>query len=453
MLARLTPFLLFTFALSQLPLGKVEAKPSAVAWQQTRNSVSQRNGVWVWNRSEGGNSLEMTIRGEVEFNDDSTEVKTLSPGGSLELKERRAGVDRRLEIKPGSSGGLNVSYFVNGSSQPFDAEAKAWLAGVLTEAVTESGLNARPRAQKILRERGAGGLLDEIARLKSDHVKQLYVQELYSSGSLDARTAIKLTEIVARNMSSDHYKAQVLTGMPEGLLRDEAVCLAYLEAVSSIRSDHYQAETLLASLKSGNPSQQALLLALKGVGSISSDHYKNQVLLKVVGSNLTDAAVRSAYVEAAATVKSDHYRAEALSAALKRSRLAPEALTAALRAIGGMSSDHYKAQVLLGVDEHSLKDEAVRAAFVAAVATIGSDHYCAEVLAGLVSKSPGSKEALQAALKAAAGISSDHYKAELLLKLIGASSGDETIRTSLIEAARTIKSDQERGRVLSAIFR
>lgn len=453
MLARLTLILFFTSALSQPLVGQVEAKPGKVAWQQTRNSVSQRNGVWVWNQSEGGNSLELRIRGEVEFNHDSTEVKSLSSGGSLELKEKRGGVNRRIEIKPGSGGGLSISYFVDGQNQAYDAEAKAWLARILTEAVTESGLNAGPRAQKILHERGASGLLDEVSRLKSDHVKQLYIQELYKSGSLDARTAVRLTGMVAREMSSDHYKAQVLTGLPEQLLRDEAVRLAYLQAVGTIRSDHYQAEALSAGLKSGNLSQEALLLALKGVGGISSDHYKTQVLLKVVGSKLSDGAVRSAYAEAAATIKSDHYRAEALSAVLKRGQLSQEALPAALRAAGGMSSDHYKAQVLLCVSESSLKDEAVRSAFVEAVATIGSDHYCAEVLAGVVGKGASSKEALQAALKAAAGISSDHYKAELLLKLVWAGSGDETTRASLIEAARTIKSDQERGRVLSAIFK
>jgi hypothetical protein len=453
MLARLMLILFFAFALLQLPVEQVSAKPRNETWQQTRNSISERNGVWVWNRSEGGNSLELTIRGEVKFNDDSMEVKSLSSGGWLELKEKRGGVARQIEIKPSRDGGLSISYFVNGQNQPYDAEAKGWLARILTEAVTESGLNSGPRARKILREGGAGGLLDEVSRLKSDHVKQLYVQELYKCGSLDARTAVRLTGIVAREMSSDHYKAQVLTGLPEQLISDAAVRLAYLQTVASIRSDHYRAEALSAVLKPRQPSQEALLLALKGVSGISSDHYKTQVLLKVLASKLADGAVHAAYAEAATTIKSDHYRAEALSAVLKQGQLSQGALAAALRAAGGMSSDHYKAQVLLCVSESSLKDETVRSAFVEAVAAIGSDHYCAEVLAGVVGKGPSSKEALQAALKAAAGISSDHYKAELLLKLVWAGSRDESIRAALVEAARTIKSDQERGRVLSAVFR
>src|SRR5262245_8730866 len=91
---------------------------------------------------------------------------------------------RRFEIEAGSGGGLSVSYFVNGQSRPYDADAKAWFARVLDEAVTESGLNAGPRAQKILKERGADGLLDEISRLKSDHVKHLTFKSCSRAESL-----------------------------------------------------------------------------------------------------------------------------------------------------------------------------------------------------------------------------------------------------------------------------
>src|SRR5262249_605348 len=163
---------------------------------QSRNWISQRGDVWVWSRDENGNSLEMTVRGEVEFNDDYTEVKRCANGGSLEIRETRGGVRRRLEIEAGPGGGPGVAYFIDSQGRPDDGEAKAWFARVLDEAVTESGLNAGPRAQKILKERGANGLLDEISRFKSDHVKHLYFQELFRSGSLDAQTATRVLRIV-----------------------------------------------------------------------------------------------------------------------------------------------------------------------------------------------------------------------------------------------------------------
>ena len=375
--------LVFSFALSQATVGRVVANTGSVNAQQSRNWISQRGDVWVWNRDENGNSLELTVRGEVEFNDDYTEVKRISNGGSLEIRETRGGARRRLEIEPGPGGGLNVSYFLDGQSRPYDAEAKAWFARVLDEAVTESGLNAGPRAQKILKERGTGGLLDEISRLKSDHVKNLYFQELFKSGSIDARAATRVIGIAAREMSSDHYKAQVLGGLPDQVLRDESTRTAFLQAAGTIRSDHYRAQILLAGLKSGSLSKESLLLTLKGVGGISSDHYKTQVLLKVADGNLEDSAVRSAYVEAAATIGSDHYRSQALSSLLSKGANSKEALLVALKATAGMSSDHYKAQTLMKLAGERSNDETIRAALIEAARTIKSDYERGRVLSAI----------------------------------------------------------------------
>src|SRR5262245_26779748 len=189
MLIRFALVLVFTCVLSQATVSPAVARIGSVIPQQSRNWISQRGSVWVWNRDENGDSLEMSVRGEVEFNDDYTEVKRITDGGSLEIREARGGVRRRLEIEAGPGGGLRRSDFSKGQRRAYDADAKAWFARVLDEAVTESGLNSGPRAQKILMERGAGGVLDDIFRFKSDHVKHLYFQELFKSGRLDAGAA------------------------------------------------------------------------------------------------------------------------------------------------------------------------------------------------------------------------------------------------------------------------
>lgn len=444
MKVRLILLLVFICALSQaLTLGQ---------GRTSRNSISRDDGVWTWNWSEDGNSLELNVRGEVEFTDDYTGIKRLSPGGSVTIREKRDGLNRRLEIETGSGAGLVFSYFVNGQSQPYDATAKAWFTRVLTDAVTQSGLDAKPRAQRILKERGVGGLLDEISRLKNDHVKHLYFQELLESGSLDARTAPQVLSRASREMTSDHYKAQLLMKLPEHLHNDEAVRTAYLAAAASLRSDHYQAQALSVVLKRGNLSKEALLMAIKGAAGMTADHYKTQVLLKAAESPLDDSAVRAAYLETAATVRSDHYRAQALSAALSGANPSSEAVLMALKGAAPISSDHYKVQVLLKVAEGSLENDAIRSAYVETAATIDSDHYRSQALSVLLKKGAGSNEILLSAIRAT-GKMSDHYKAQLLIGVASAHAGDGTVRAALIEAARTIRSDHERGRVLSAIFK
>jgi hypothetical protein len=381
MLSRMTLILILAGALAQMLSGQrvVQAR---ILPSQSRNSVSQRGDVWKWERNKNGSALELTIRGEVEFNENPFEVKRLNPGGSFALKEKRGEVRRQIEIKPTTSG-LSISYFVDGRSQSYDAEAKAWLAGILAEAVTENGLNAAPRAQQILRDRGTSSLLDELARFKSEHVKQLYVQELYKSGGLDVSGAVRLVGLVAREMSSDHYKAQVLSGLPEQLLRDEAVRGAYQAAIKSVGSDYYQAEILSANLKAGQLSKESLLSVFNGAGVISSDHYKAQVLQSVTANSLADDALRSAFGAAVATVGSDFYRTEALAGLVRKGTLSQEVLATAAQATSGISSDHYKAEMLLKLVRASSNTEVARASLVEAARTIKSEQERGRVLSAI----------------------------------------------------------------------
>ena len=109
MLTRFTLVLIFACALSQATDGRATAKTGGVAIQQNRNSISQRGSVWMWNRDEDGVSLEMTVRGEVEFNDDYTEVKRVADGdhrlGSLSRAGAVGPVEQRRQFQGGFARG------------------------------------------------------------------------------------------------------------------------------------------------------------------------------------------------------------------------------------------------------------------------------------------------------------------------------------------------------------
>ena len=103
MLIRFALVLVFACAVSQATDSPAAANTGGVALQQNRNWISQRGNVWVWNRDDNGNSLEMTVRGEVEFNDDYTEVKRITDGGSLEIAQGVTDLaDERFVARSGS---------------------------------------------------------------------------------------------------------------------------------------------------------------------------------------------------------------------------------------------------------------------------------------------------------------------------------------------------------------
>jgi len=284
---------------------------------QNEKKISERNEEWTWRWSDNGVALEMRLRGKVEFNDDYTDVVGISPGGSLRIKDERGGKTRRIEITPSGDGRLNRAYSVDGEARPFDREAQDYFARFLNEATQQAGLDAGPRARRILSRRGASGLLDEISKVHSDYIKRIYFQELIKSGSLDAQTTRRLIDQVAREVTSDYEKTQTLVKLSEASLDKENWRASYIEATRSITSDYERKRALSALLTKGDLSREELLLAVKAATSISSDYEKAQVLIKVVGAASGDEAVRNAVIDATKTMNSDYERGRVVKATYK----------------------------------------------------------------------------------------------------------------------------------------
>ncbi|HEX5736623.1 MAG TPA: hypothetical protein VF131_27580 [Blastocatellia bacterium] len=340
---------------------------------QTEKRVSERDEQWNWQWRENNVSLELKLRGRVEFNDDYTDVVSISPGGSLRIKDERGGKTRRVEITPSGDGSLNRSYSVNGEARPFDREAQEYLARFLNEATQQAGLDAAPRARKILSSRGSSGLLDETSKLHSDYVKRIYFQELIKSGSLDAQSARRLIDQVARQVTSDYEKAQTLIRLAEAPLDRANWSAAYIEATRSITSDYERKRTLSALLSKGNLSRDELLLAIKAASEISSDYEKAETLIKVSQGPNNKNDWSAAYIEATLGISSDYEKARVLMTLLSKGNLSREELLLAVKSAAGMSSDYERARVLIKVTNAANGDEAVRNAVIDAARAMSSD--------------------------------------------------------------------------------
>ncbi len=346
----------------------------AASAQQRVRIVDENDNQWTWRWTDNGINLEMKVRGKVEFNDDYTDVARISPGGSLRIKDERGGTTRQIDITAASDGSLNRAYSVRGQARPYDSEAQAWLSRLLSEATRQAGLDAGPRARKILSRRGPAGLLDEVSNLYSDHVKKLYLEELIKSGSLDTQTARRMLAQIAREMSSDYEKAQTLIKVSEASLGRDNWRTAYLEATRSIHSDYERKRALTALFNKGDLNREELLLAIKAISEISSDYEKAESLIKFSQASNDKDSGRAAYLEATRSMHSDYERARALSALLNKRDLSREDLLLAVKSTAGMSSDYEKARVLTMVVSVSAGDEAVRNAVMDAAKTMSSDY-------------------------------------------------------------------------------
>ncbi len=343
-----------------------------------RTSVNQENNTWNWRHNDSTVDLHVTIRGKVEFADDYSDIKSISDGGDIRVKDDRGGAVRKFEALA-DGGSIKRSYSINGQSSAFDDDARNWLANILNQTVRLGGYDAKARVQKLLKQSGPRGVLAEIPQLNSDYVKRIYFNELFAQGQLDADSARQALRSAGTELSSDYEKAELLVKMSDSYLVNDEMRTIYIEGVNTIQSDYERGRTLSALLKKGELSKDSLMFAIKSAGNIKSDYERAQLLIKIANEFALDQAAQTAYLDAVASIQSDYEKGRVLSALLKKEP-GKDTLLFTLKSASTISSDYEKAQLLLRVAHSGSNDEAVRTALIEAARTIGSEYERGRVL-------------------------------------------------------------------------
>jgi hypothetical protein len=329
---------------------------------------------WTWNNSDDGRKIEVKVENKVEFNDDYSDVSAIPDDGALRIHDSRGPRTFRLVITRGSAGDLRRDYSVDGQPRSFDAEGRAWLRGVLLQAVREGGLDARNRVERILKQRGPRGLIEEIAYLKGDYVRRIYFEGLLQApgvGHQDLKSALRNA---STSLGSDYERAQMLLQVGRVFLINKDLVPDYFEAVSKIKSSYEHGRVLAGALKRDELSKEALAAIAQSAAKIDSDYEKASLLIKGAELYQGDLSSRMEWLHAVRTIGSDYEHHRALSGALKPNVISIEALSDLVRSAARMKSDYEKASFLIEAMNHYRGDAQLRAAFLETARTIGSEY-------------------------------------------------------------------------------
>ncbi|MGB9180682.1 MAG: hypothetical protein WCB68_15735 [Pyrinomonadaceae bacterium] len=281
--------------------------PAAIAQSES----NQRSSTYQWRDTSEGTELSVTVRNDVRFNEEYTDVIRVGDDSFFQAREKRGGLTRQLKVTAGANGEPVRSYSVNGEARAFDAGARAWLKGMMVEAVAD-GFDSSARVSRILKQQGARGVLEEIPRLKGDHVKRAYLEALVKNENLNTSDLQQAFRVAAREISSDYEKATFLINA-SGAHRGNAGALAtYFAAIETVKSDYEHARVLKSGLKTKDVSRELLMLTITSAAKIGSDYEKANVLIEVVKSHSQDKRIRAALLDAIKTLDSDHERGRVL---------------------------------------------------------------------------------------------------------------------------------------------
>jgi hypothetical protein len=334
---------------------------------------SGRN-TWTWNNSDDGRKIEVKVENKVEFNDDYTDVSAIPDDGALRIYDSRGSRTFRLAITRGSAGELRRDYSVDGQSRSFDDEGRTWLRAVLLQAVREGGLDARNRAQRILKQRGTRGLTEEIAYLKGDYVRRIYFEELLQAPGVSSQDLKSAIRNASTSIGSDYERAQMLLQVAPVFLSNKSLVPDYFEATSRIKSSYEHARVLSGSLKRTDLSKDALIAIAQSAATIESDYEKASLLIKGAERYQADLSSRIEWLHAVRTIGSDYEHHRVLSGALKPNAISIEALSDLVRSAARMKSDYEKASFLIEAMNLYRGDAQLRAAFLETARTIASEY-------------------------------------------------------------------------------
>jgi hypothetical protein len=345
---------------------------------ETSRTVDTNENEWTISHSDNGREFNLRIKGKPEFTDDYSDLKSVSAGGSVTIEERTPSLTRKLEITPGADGKLQHSYSVNGASHELDPEGKQWLAGFILDAVRQSAYDAERRVARLFERGGAAAVLEEVALIKGDYAKSVYLRQLLKDRQVDAAAARKVVQMAARDISSAYEKQQVLAAVAVKYLDDNDTLAEFAAAIPTISSDHERGQALAALVKDRKLTSEQLKIVVPAVAKMSSDYDKANALLGLLKAGGTEAVAQPAFFDAVNGIQSAYDRARVLSAVLV-AKPSNEAVKLIVTSAAGISSDYEKAQVLIAAAK--IGDDDIRKMLVEVARGIRSDYERGTVLA------------------------------------------------------------------------
>lgn len=421
----------------------------ALAGQSQSLSVESNKGTkrTLYNRG-GMSSFSVETRGKMEVTDDDKDIKSMSPDGYLEITKTVFGSKRTLVISPTPSG-LKREYYEGRTSVPFEPEGRKWLGEILPEIVRTTTLAAESRVNRIYKNNGVNGVLDEIRTIESDYVRAHYANLLVNVNQPVQNLAVIITE-VGSIMESDHYLTEFLTKNLKLFLPSREAMHAVFTATKNMDSDHYRTEVIKEALYLGPPSLDNVSAALEATDKMESDHYKTEVLTSLLRqSNLTDAVIAE-MINTTKGMESDHYRTVVLTKALSKPGLSSTSFQRVLESVKVMDSDHYKTEVMTSLLGNTLAPD-MQTLLIAATSSIESDHYITVVGKQILRKVPLTDEAFKALLEEMSKHQSDYYRAEFLKTAADRPGVTKANLLVILQGAAEIESDHYITEVLTTL--
>jgi len=294
-----------------------------------------------------GRKLSLEGKGRFQFNDEETEMVSMSPDGFLDIEEHTASGTRRVRFEA-SSGQVVERFWDNGSKTEKSAAMRNWLAKVIPDFYRATGLDAENRTRRLHALGGVGRVLDEIALIPGSYTRRSYASVLASLGQFTDGETDRFMGLAAGHLGSYDLR-ETLVVFAQEQDPSEQEWQAFARAASAISSSYDLRETLAAASEKLHGSAETWDALLDAADGISSSYDLREALTAYRESMPKDAKVMSRWADTARKISSSFDLRETISAYAKAGGFESGGWLALLDATENISSSFDKREALVSI--------------------------------------------------------------------------------------------------------
>jgi hypothetical protein len=377
----LTLFLVATpaLAVAQGCLSTAQTGKGATHHNQTSNDDRIERLTIRWQR--GDCELRVNARGNFRVRADLTAFTSVDEGGYVEIEERSGDKERQVRVT-NNNGALQYRWTLDGENG-FDVNRERWLAEILLSMERRTAMFAKARIPELLRQGGPNGVLDEAARLETDHSKRVYYTTLLGLARLDDAQLERMLGDGGRTMKSDYERSELLRAVAKQGPMSDRVTRAVIGVAHNLSSDYEKRRALSAGLESVNSldSRNALFTV---ASTMSSSYELAELLIAAQKRSMVDSLSRVSYFRAVNRLTSDYEHRRTLSALLKQRPESPAVLADVLRSSEDIASDYELATLLIEFTRVVPVRGELRELYLKAARSLGSDYEYRRALQALL---------------------------------------------------------------------
>lgn len=418
-------------------------------------------GFWVFLSScrfEHGNSIminndndNLSVRydGQIHFNEDETEIQSISSNGYLKFKRN----GEELDAKNDPSGHLQIEITEGGRRlNPNDETGKRVEADAVKELI-EIGFDAKERMERIYKKGGATALMEQESLLKMDYVKAMYFEFLLSQDSLPANIQRNLARKIGSDLGSDYDRGRLLQQFPENYLQDTIVIRNWFESLQQMGSDYDKANAIVSLLHNSNSTIDPIAEVCDIVHNMGSDYEKSRIVRDCInrpGSSISELDFDK-LLESIGEMGSDYEKANLIRALIGNQKQSGAHFDKLLDISEHINDEYDRVNLIKELVDAGVPADADFGRLISAVVHTNSDYDRGELIHDLAAKNMRSNEQWIEIIEAAATLNSDEDKCNLLVTMAPVLPKTDSVRSVYMKTAKTINQEFELGRAMKAL--